>query len=101
MLKILVRTKQTKRTKKHDTRLQNEVGLIQTETRKMAEIASNYHKQLQEKPQMNMARRGAITKMKKHVKEKLQDKEITELKAGTSEEEIEEAIRQTQTGKCP
>jgi len=36
--------------------LQKEEGLIQTEARKMVEIASNYHKQLQEKPQMNMAR---------------------------------------------
>ena len=48
--------------------LQNEEGIIQTETRKMVEIASNYHKQLQEQPQMNMARKRAIIKMKKHVK---------------------------------
>ena len=50
---------------------QDEEGIIQTETRKMVEIASNYHKQLQEKPQMNMARRRQINKMKKHVKAKL------------------------------
>jgi len=45
--------------------LQDEEGVIQTETRKMVEIASNYHKQIQEKPQMNMAKRRAIIKMKK------------------------------------
>jgi len=59
--------------------LQNEEGIIQMETRKMVAIASEYHKQLQEKPQMNAARRNAITKMKKHVKEKLHDADITKL----------------------
>ena len=48
--------------------LQNEEGIIQTETRKMVDIASNYHKQLQEKLQMNVARRREIIKMKKHIK---------------------------------
>jgi len=67
----------------------------------MVDIASNYHRQLQEKPQRNMARRRAINKMKKHVKEKLHNEEITELKAETSAEEVKEAIKQTQTGKCP
>jgi len=65
----------------------------------MVEIASNYNKQLQEKPQMNMARRRAITKMKKHVKETLQDVEIAELRAGTSTEDVEEAIKQNKAGK--
>jgi len=45
--------------------LQNEEGIVQTETRKMVAIASEYHRQLQEKLQMNAARRNAITKMKK------------------------------------
>ena|SRR5882724_1031304 len=67
----------------------------------MIEIASNYHKQFQEKLQMSMARRRAITKLKKHVKEKLQDVEVVELRVGTSMEEFEEAIKQTKTGKCP
>jgi len=49
--------------------LQDEEGIIHTETRKMVKIASDYHKQLQKKPQMDMARRGAITRIKKHVKE--------------------------------
>jgi len=35
--------------------------LYKQKMRKMVEIASNYHKQLQEKPQMNAARRRAIT----------------------------------------
>ena len=73
--------------------LQNEEGIIQTETRKMVEIASNYHKQLQEKLQINMARRRAITKMKNHAKEELQDVEVGELRARTSMEEVEEAIK--------
>jgi len=81
--------------------LQNEEGIIQTETRKMVAITSEYHKQLQEKPQMNAARRNAITKMKKHVKKKLHDADITELSTKTSAEEIKEAIKQSQTGKCP
>jgi|SRR5882724_10212934 len=81
--------------------LQDREGIIKTETRKMVEIASNYHKQLQENPQMNMARRRAIIKMKKNVKEKLQDVEVAELRAGTSTDDVEEAIKQTQTGKCP
>jgi len=38
--------------------------------------------------------------MKKHIKEKLQDV-VAELRAGTSTEDVEEAIKQTQTGKCP
>ena len=59
----------------------------------MVEITSNYHKQLQEKPQMNMARRRAITKMKKHIKEKLQDVEVAKLRAITSTEEVKEAIK--------
>src|SRR5882724_6562142 len=101
MLKILVCTKQAKRTKKMILGLQNEEGIIQTETRKMVEIASNYHKQLQERPQMNMARGRAITKKKKHVKENLQEVEVTKLRGGTSTEEVEEAIRQAQPGKCP
>ena len=57
--------------------------------------------QFQEKPPMDMARRRSITKVKKHVREKLQDMEVTELKASTSTEEVEEAIKQAQTGKCP
>ena len=81
--------------------LQDEECVIQTETRKMVEIASNYHKQLQEKPQINMAMRNAITKMKKHVKEKLHDVDITKLRAETSAEDVKEAIKQSQTGKCP
>jgi len=82
--------------------LQDEEGVIQTETRKMVEIASNYHKQIQEKPQMNMAKRRAIIKMKKkNVKEKPHDVEITELRAETSTEDVREAIKQSQTGKCP
>jgi len=81
--------------------LQDKEGIIQTETRKMVEIASNYHKQLQGKPQMNMARRRAIIKMKKHVKGKLHDVEVAELRAETSTEDVREAIKQTQTAKCP
>ena len=50
---------------------------------------------------MNMARRRAIIKMKNHIKEKLQDVEVAKLRAGTSTEEVEEAIKQVQTGKCP
>jgi len=41
---------------------------------------------------MNMARRRAIIKMKNHIKEKLQDVEVAKLRAGTSTEEVEEAI---------
>ena len=81
--------------------LQNEEGIIQTETRKMIEIASNYHKQRQEKPQMNMTRRRTIFKMKKNIKEKLHYVEVAELTAKPSTEEVREAIKQTQTGKCP
>ena len=44
--------------------LQNEEGIIQTETRRMVEITSDYHKKLQEKPQMDMASKRAIAKMK-------------------------------------
>ena len=50
---------------------------------------------------MNMARRRAINKIKKHVKEKLHNVEVAELKAETSVEEVKEAIKQTQIGKCP
>jgi len=49
--------------------LQNEEGVVQTETRKMVAITSDYHRQLQEKLQMNAARKNAITKMKKHIEE--------------------------------
>src|SRR5882724_203720 len=48
--------------------LQNEEGIIQTETRKMVAITSEYHRQLQEKPPMNAARRNAITKIKNMLK---------------------------------
>jgi len=41
---------------------------------------------------MNMARRRAINKMKKHIKEKFHNVEITELKDETSAEEAKEAI---------
>jgi len=47
-----------------------------------------------------MARRNAITKMKKYIKEKLHDVDITELRAKTSAEDVREAIKQSQTGKC-
>jgi len=40
----------------------NEEGIIQTETRKMVDIAIN-HKQLQGKPQMKYARSRAISKI--------------------------------------
>jgi len=79
--------------------LQDGEDIIQTKTRKMVEIASNYHKQLQEKPQIDMARRRAISKMKKHIKEKLHNVEITELRTKTSADDVKEAIKQSQTGK--
>jgi len=81
--------------------LQEKEGIIQTETSKMVVIASNYHKHLQEKPQMNMARRRTITKMKKHVKEKLHNVDITKIRAETSTEDVRESIKQSQTGKFP
>jgi len=49
---------------------------------------------------MNMARRNAITKMKKHVKGKLHNVHITKLKAITSTDDFKEATKQSQTGKC-
>src|SRR5882724_9209854 len=101
MLKILVCFKQTKETNNIILGLQNEEGIIQMETRKMVAITSEYHRQLQEKPQMNVARRNAITKIKKHIKEKLHDADVTELSTETSAEEIKGAIKQSQTGKCP
>ena len=75
--------------------LQNEDKTIQTETRKMADTMSNYHKQLQEQPPINMARRRAINKMKKNVKEMLQNVEVTVLNTQTLTEEVKEAIKQT------
>src|SRR5882724_4466210 len=50
--------------------LQNEEGIVQTETRKMVAITSEYHRQIQEKPQMNVARRNSITKIKKNMLKK-------------------------------
>jgi len=47
-----------------------------------------------------MARRRVIIRMKKHNKEKLQDVEVAELRAGTSTEDVEEVIKQTQTGNA-
>jgi len=50
---------------------------------------------------MNPSRRRAIEKIKKHIKVKLDGMEINKLKATTSAIEIEEALKQAQTGKCP
>ena len=65
MLWILVSIKQPKELNNIILGLQ---GAIQTETRKMVDIVSNYHKQPPEKPQLNMAGRRAINKVKKHIK---------------------------------
>jgi len=66
----------------------------------MVEIASNHHKQLQEKLQMKCKEKSNNQNEGTH-KEKLQDAEVAELRGGTWMEEVEEAIKQTQTGKCP
>src|SRR5882724_103853 len=77
--------------------LQNEEGAVQTETRKMIDNTSSYHKQLQSKPQMNPSRRRGIEKIKKHIKVKLDGIEVSKLKAITSAMEVEEALKQAQT----
>ena len=57
----------------------------------MVDITSNYHTQLQEKPQMNMARSRAINRMKKNIKEKHHDLEVTELKSKTLSQSVPSA----------
>src|SRR5467141_4320447 len=81
--------------------LQDEEGVVQTETRKMVGIASKYHKTLQAKPSMDLTRTRAIRRMKKHIKERLNGEESKELEVETSLEEIEEALKKSQAGKCP
>src|SRR5882724_5185178 len=102
MLKVLVCPKQTKRTKQYDIRATKRRGyrtngnqenggncirIPQTTSRKTANECGKEKCNNQNK--------------KKHVKEKLHDADVTELSTETSAEEIKEAIKQSQTGKCP
>src|SRR5882672_8948777 len=81
--------------------LQDEEGVVQTETRKMVGIASKYHESLQGRPPMDLTRTRAIKRIKKHIKERLNGEESKELDAETSLEEIKEGLKQSQAGKCP
>ena len=53
--------------------LQGKDGTITTETREMTLIAFEYHKELQEKPQMMKERRNTIKKAKKNINSRLQE----------------------------
>src|SRR5467141_5079487 len=59
--------------------LQDEEGVVQTETRKMVDIASKYHELLQGRPPIDLARTRAIKRMKKHINERLSGEESKEL----------------------
>ena len=82
-------------------RMQKKDGKMTRETKEMMEIALEHHRKLQEKPEMNDERQNAIEKIKKTIKNKINENEKEELRKNTSYEEIKEAIRKAPSGKTP
>ena len=81
--------------------LQNKDGKITKCTREMTKIVSEYHENLQKKPEMTTDRKKAIEKMKRLTKKRLNDDQRNELAKEITEKEIENAIRSRKNGKCP
>ena len=79
--------------------LQKEEGVVQTEMRKMLDIALDYHEWLQSRLPMNLPRKRAIERMRKHVKEKLNSTEVSKLKAETSMDEIKRSTETSSGGQ--
>jgi len=81
--------------------LQNKEKTLTTETKDMKEIALEHHRELQKKPEMTTERKKAIEKLKRTTKKTLSEKEKTDLKKGTTYEEIKTAIRKAPNGTSP
>ena len=75
--------------------LQNKDSKITKCTREMTKIASEYHENLQKKPEMTEERKKAIKKMKKLTKKRLNEDQRKELAKDVTEKEIEDTIQST------
>ena len=67
----------------------------------MVLVASEYHGELQKRPQMMKERKKAIKKVKKNISTKLQESQVSKMEKPISKEEILEAIKKTEINKCP
>jgi ribonuclease HI/exonuclease III len=74
---------------------------IKNTTREMTEIASNYHKNLQKRPEWNNEREIAIQKMLDSIDSRINEEQIKMLEEKTTIEEIDRALIQSNNGKTP
>ena len=81
--------------------LQDKNRRIITETKEMIKIASEYHQDLQKRPIHNEEREEAIQEMENLVDKKLTQDQIDMFEEFTSEDDIEDALRNTKNGKSP
>ena len=81
--------------------LQKPDGTMTTQTRDMMEIALKHHEELQKEPEMTEERIKAIEEMKKTSTTKTSDEQKTELKKGTSYEEIKKSLKKAPDGSAP
>ena len=79
----------------------NDKNEIVTETRKMKDIASNYHRELQKEQTMTPEREEAIEELLKDVTVKLDDREYTLMGAPIRESEVRDALNGSENGKSP
>ena len=74
---------------------------IKTKTSDMVEIASEYHRELQKKPEHDGEREEAIKEMLDLVDGRLDEQQKETLEDLTSYEDIAEALKKSQNGKTP
>ena len=73
--------------------MQQKDGKMTRETKEMMEIALEHHRKLQERLEMNTERQNAIDRIKKTIKNKINENEKEEVRKNTGYDEIKEAIR--------
>ena len=81
--------------------LENEQGVMETNTRDMAEIATRYHENLQKQPEMNEDREQAISQMENILTRELKPNQKQMLAERITEKQIKEALKATSNGTTP
>jgi ribonuclease HI/exonuclease III/chemotaxis regulatin CheY-phosphate phosphatase CheZ len=81
--------------------LRDAQGSLLTETKKMSEIASNYHRELQSAPKWTHEREIAMEKMEATIQVKLKPEDKIKFSNQVTEVEVREAIAQSKNGTSP
>ncbi|KAF9455796.1 hypothetical protein BDZ94DRAFT_1315818 [Collybia nuda] len=76
-------------------------GKLRTETQQMTKIATEYHEELQKRPEMTEEREEAIKKMVEITTRELSEEQQEYMEQGIQIEEITEAVKVAPRGTTP